>query len=765
VVMLGNMASPARAWTRPVSHETLALAFAVADGLAASPRRLASRLLYDEQGAALFEKITELPEYYLTRAEDEILARQAHAIRETTGSSTLIELGSGSSTKTRHLLDAWSARADAQYVAVDVCAEALDQAAVGLQDAYPSLGLHQICGSFEHAFAEFRAFSPATVAFLGSTIGNFDERELNGFLDGLAEALNDGDHLLLGIDLVKEKETLEAAYDDASGVTAEFTRNLFHRINRELGCELDVDSIEHVSWWNETLERIEIHAQFRNKATIDLPQIGRHFRIARGEWIHTEISRKFRASEMQTRLARSGFAPVESFLDEKEQFALLLARRDSAYRPPHRRSRLASELRETRERTLELIAALPDTDLVEQHDPLMSPIVWDLNHIANFEEQWLDRACVLAGTEERLRRDALYEPTAHDRATRGSLELPSVSASRDELTRTRNRLEVLLQQTQGKSRTPLLRDDFLFHMLIQHEAQHTETILQTIGLIPERTFEPSKRTSPLTSERHLPSTMVRVPAGRYGIGTDDRRYAYDNERPSHEVDLAAFRIAISTVTNGEFLGFIQAGGYERAEFWSAEGDAWRQESRVRAPLHWIDHARGFRENTYGRILQLDLLQPVIHICYFEAEAYARFRGARLPTEAEWEVAASADLETGGQRRFPWGDCAPQPEHADLGRHSFAPAPSGAHPAGRSYFGCEDMLGSVWEWTASEFAAWPGFHAWPYAEYSEIYFNKGYKVLRGGSWATSPLAIRNTFRNWDLPQRRQIMSGLRLAADD
>ncbi|MFP6664603.1 MAG: ergothioneine biosynthesis protein EgtB [Deltaproteobacteria bacterium] len=743
----------------------MALAFAVADGLTATPRRLASRLLYDERGAALFEKITELPEYYLTRAEDEILRHHAHAIHETTGASTLIELGSGSSTKTRHLLDAWSARDDAQYVAVDVCAEALDQAAAGLQGAYPSLELHQICGSFEHAFAQFRAFSPATVAFLGSTIGNLDERELNAFIGGLADALSDGDHLLLGIDLVKEKEVLEAAYDDASGVTAEFTRNLFHRINRELGCGLDVDSIDHISWWNESLERIEIHAQFRREAQIDLPQIGRSFRIARGEWIHTEISRKFRLGEMEARLARSGFVPVESFLDQQRQFALILARREGADSARRQRTRLAGELRETRARTLELIDVLPETALLEQHDPLMSPIVWDLNHIANFEEQWLDRACDLPATEERLRRDALYEAIAHSRASRGQLELPSAAASRHELTRTRERLEALLQRAEGRTRTPLLRDDFLFHMLIQHEAQHAETILQTIGLIPELVCDLPQSTSPVTSERHLRAEMVRIPAGRYRIGTDDRQRAYDNERPCHEVDLGAFRMAISPVTNGEFLAFVQSGGYQSGEFWSTAGDAWRQHSRAQAPLRWIHHKQGFRESAYGRVLPLDLRQPVIHICYFEAEAYARFRGARLPTEAEWEVAASADLETGDQRRFPWGDRAASAEHADLGQRRFAPATSAAHPAGRSYFGCEDMLGSVWEWTASEFAPWPGFHAWPYAEYSEVYFNKGYKVLRGGSWATSPLAIRNTFRNWDLPQRRQIMSGLRLAADD
>jgi iron(II)-dependent oxidoreductase len=145
-------------------------------------------------------------------------------------------------------------------------------------------------------------------------------------------------------------------------------------------------------------------------------------------------------------------------------------------------------------------------------------------------------------------------------------------------------------------------------------------------------------------------------------------------------------------------------------------------------------------------------------------AYARWAGKRLPTEAEWEKAAAWDLETRVARLYPWGDEPPMDEHANLDQRTFAPAAVGAYPAGRSFFGCHQMLGDVWEWTASTFAPYPGFEAFPYREYSEVHFHRDYKVLRGGSWATQPVAIRNTFRNWDLPQRRQIFAGFRCAAD-
>jgi iron(II)-dependent oxidoreductase len=256
-----------------------------------------------------------------------------------------------------------------------------------------------------------------------------------------------------------------------------------------------------------------------------------------------------------------------------------------------------------------------------------------------------------------------------------------------------------------------------------------------------------------------------VPAGPFVMGTDNRTLAYDNERPAHEVHVPAFRIDVAPVTNRAYLRFVEDGGYRRRELWDDDGAAWLALADVGHPAGWLRQADGtWCERAFGRVEPLLPDQPVVHVCWYEARAFARWAGKRLPTEAEWEKAAAWDLERLVPRRHPWGDAAPTPERANLDQRCFAPAAVGAYPAGQSYFGCHQMLGCVWEWTDGEFAPYPGFEVFPYPEYSALHFERGYKVLRGGSWATQPLVARNTFRNWDLPQRRQIFAGFRCASD-
>lgn len=752
--------------------ETFALS--VAQGLAHHPRRLSCRYLYDAAGSALFERITEQPEYYLTSAEASLLARHARRIRALTGPSALVELGAGTSAKTRHLLDAWSAvDPGATYVAVDICEPVVVAAGEDLRREYPRLDVRGIAGSYEQALPWLAALSPVTVAFLGSTIGNFDDPELDEFLARVAGSLAGGDHFLLGVDLVKDVATLEAAYDDAAGVTARFTQNLFARMNRELGTEIDLDAVEHVAHYNERCERIDIFARFRDETWIELPTLGERFRIAAGETIQTEISRKFRADEMMLRVSRHGFVPVETFTDDAGRFASLLLRREDAARcsPVLACADAAHALEAGRVRTMELVAPLDATALARQHSPLMSPIVWDLAHVANFEEQWTARVLGrdLDDEDERTRRDDLYDAIRHPRRTRAELPLPSRDESFAYLDRVRSRTRACLDELErATTEHALLRDGYVWWMLAQHEAQHQETILQTIQ-IADLPYESHRRDDHdprrlVVPQHHLVSAMVLVPEGEYTIGTDDRRVAYDNERPRHAVRLRRFRMDAVPVSCGAFLAFLDDGGYRRRELWCDDGWRWLRESGVRHPASWVRTADGWAERAFGRTTPFDPVRPVIHVCWYEADAYARWAGKRLPTEPEWEVAAAIDLERGIARRFPWGDAPPTREHANLDQRTFLPLPVGAYPAGRSFFGCEQMIGDVWEWTSSDFAPYPGFASFPYRDYSEAHFGHGYKVLRGGSWATRPVAIRNTFRNWDLPQRRQIFAGFRCAAD-
>ena len=255
-----------------------------------------------------------------------------------------------------------------------------------------------------------------------------------------------------------------------------------------------------------------------------------------------------------------------------------------------------------------------------------------------------------------------------------------------------------------------------------------------------------------------------MPAGPCTLGAGRFGFAYDNERPRHRAELPAFRIGRTPVTNATWLTFSEGGGYERREWWSDEGWSWKEDYDITHPGGWARGPAGWRQWRIDGWAPLHPDEPVVHVSWFEADAFARAHGARLPTEAEWEKAATWDQATGRARRYPWGDEPPCPRRANLGQTGFGPHPAGAHPAGASPCGALGMLGDVWEWTASDFRGYDGFAAHPYREYSEVFFGPDYKVLRGGSWASREHVTTATMRNWDLPVRRQIFSGVRLAWD-
>ena len=227
----------------------------------------------------------------------------------------------------------------------------------------------------------------------------------------------------------------------------------------------------------------------------------------------------------------------------------------------------------------------------------------------------------------------------------------------------------------------------------------------------------------------------------------------------------AFWIDRAPVSNADYLAFVEAGGYTVRDYWSSEGWDWVAETGAAAPKHWARGGDGWHTRSMNRTMPLPLDHPVIHICYHEAAAYARFAGKRLPTEVEWEIAASWDPAAGESRIFPWGAELATSELANIDQLSFGTSPIGAYAANISPLGCLEMIGNVWEWTSSDFGGYPAYESFPYPEYSEVFFGTDYKVLRGGSWATRPGAIRNTFRNWDYPIRRQIFAGVRCARDD
>lgn len=317
-----SFSSPIRA---EEADPILDFASSVAAGLDRSPRLLESRFLYDDEGSRLYDRITRQPEYYLTRAEAAILEGDAPRIREMAGPATLVELGAGSAEKTGHLFRAWETRSSSvSYVPVDVSRSALEAVCRTMPLRHPGVTVTPLHGRFEEAFPMLAALSPVMLTFLGSTIGNMDDREMSSFLASVSAALTPEDWFLLGIDLVKEPHLIEAAYNDAAGVTERFTRNLFGRMNRELGSSIDLDQVEHVARYNEALSRVEVHARFRKAQTIEVAPLEKSYHIDAGEMIRTEICRKFRLEEFASYLEGFGLETREIFSDPGHRFALLL---------------------------------------------------------------------------------------------------------------------------------------------------------------------------------------------------------------------------------------------------------------------------------------------------------------------------------------------------------------------------------------------------------------------------------------------------------
>ncbi|HUE32880.1 MAG TPA: ergothioneine biosynthesis protein EgtB [Mycobacterium sp.] len=425
------------------------------------------------------------------------------------------------------------------------------------------------------------------------------------------------------------------------------------------------------------------------------------------------------------------------------------------------RDRLADDLVRARTRTLRL-TDFDDAELCRQYDPLMSPLVWDLAHIGQQEELWLLRGGN-PGRPGMLPRavEGLYDAFEHSRASRVDLPLLSPERARSYCRTVRSAaldaLDALPDDPAGD------RAAFAYGMVVSHENQHDETMLQALNLRTGPPLLPG--TSALPAGRPgVAGTSVLVPAGPFVQGVDAAAepYSLDNERPAHVVDVPAFRIGRVPVTNGEWQQFIDDDGYQQSRWWSARGWQHRQRAGLTAPQFWSSDGR--TRTRFGHVEQIPADEPVQHVTYFEAEAYAAWAGARLPTETEWEKACAWDPATSTRRRYPWGAQDPSDALANLGGTALRPAPIGAYPAGASAYGVEQMLGDVWEWTTSPLRPWPGFAPMIYERYSQPFFDGDYRVLRGGSWAVESAILRPSFRNWDHPFRRQIFSGVRLAWD-
>ena len=419
---------------------------------------------------------------------------------------------------------------------------------------------------------------------------------------------------------------------------------------------------------------------------------------------------------------------------------------------------LADMITDVRQRTLDLVADLTDEEMLGPKLSIVNPPLWEIGHVAWFQEFW-----VLRGVRKlapiRSDADSLYDSmeVAHD--TRWDLHLPSRAATLSYLLALRDRVV-------GGLPDPVEGDELYFNLLsVFHEDMHGEAFTYTrqTHAYPPPEFTAGSSTiavgaGPLVGD-------VSLPGGTFMLGADSGEgFVFDNEKWAHPVEAAPFKIARAAVTQSEFAAFVDDGGYRRNELWSEEGLTWRDRARAEHPVYWRKMDGQWQRRHFHQWIPLEPNKPVIHVNWHEAEAFCRWAGRRLPTEAEWEMAAAWNARTGEKLRYTWGNEPPSSQMVNMDWSQMDTVDVGALPEGDSPAGCRQMIGNVWEWTSSTFVPYPGFIADPYKDYSEPWFHTR-KVLRGGCWATRAHLIRNTWRNFYEPDRRDVFAGFRTCALD
>ena len=421
---------------------------------------------------------------------------------------------------------------------------------------------------------------------------------------------------------------------------------------------------------------------------------------------------------------------------------------------------LAEGVRDARRRTLELVDDLDDAQLLGPRLAIVNPLLWEIAHVAWFQEKWVLRHA-LGEPPIRADGDALWDSGAIPHDTRWDLSLPTRAESLAYMREVHEQVLDRLERAQVDERVA-----YFVRYTTFHEDMHDEAFTytrQTLGY-------PAPRLSGrgwATSSGALPGD-VEVPGGTFLLGAaSSELFVFDNEKWAHPVEVQPFAIARAPVTQAEFAAFVDEGGYRHDACWSEAGRAWRDAAGAEHPVHWRREGAAWLRRDFDAWVPLEPHRPVIHVNWHEAQAYCRWAGRRLPTEAEWEAAAALEPAAGGgfgarKRRFPWGDEEPTVERANLDARAMGCLDVSALPEGDSAFGCRQMLGNVWEWTATAFGPYPGFVPDAYREYSEPWFGD-HKVLRGGCWVTRSRLLRNTWRNFYTPNRRDVWAGFRTCA--
>jgi iron(II)-dependent oxidoreductase len=418
---------------------------------------------------------------------------------------------------------------------------------------------------------------------------------------------------------------------------------------------------------------------------------------------------------------------------------------------------LAAWIADARVRTLSLVADLRDDQLMGPRLPIVNPLRWEIGHVAWFQELWALRT---AHAEAPLRDDGdrLYDSSAIPNRVRWDLPLPSRAETIRYLEEVRDRVLAKLA-----ARPATDSERYYLFLSLFHEDMHDEAFAYTRQTLeyppPSSAGAPpasAKIGGPLPGDAEIPGCTVP-----FGSTNDSEEFIFDNEKYAHLREVKPFAMARAPVTQSEFAAFADDRGYGRDELWSDAGAAWRRAVDAHHPIYWRREAPGrWLRRAFDDWVTLEPHRPVLHVNWYEAEAYCRWAGRRLPTELEWEAAAT--MAGGKKRRYPWGDGAPAEHQAHLDMRGMGCADVADYPAGDNIFGVRQLIGNIWEWTADDFLPFPGFSPDPYKDYSEPWFGD-HKVLRGGCWVTRSRLIRSAYRNFYKPDRRDVWAGFRTCA--
>jgi len=742
-------------------------------------------LFYDSEGSDLFERICKLPEYYLTRAEYSILLTEADNIAHLFPPDVvLVELGSGSSTKTKVLLEAFlNNNHSLTYIPIDISSSMLKESAEGLLATYPSLSIMGIVGEYQDGVAELRKMlknQSKLFLWLGSSAGNLSRKETITFFQTIRTQLqNQNEMFLLGLDLQKEVGVLEAAYNDAEGVTAEFNLNILKRINATLHANFNISKFQHHSVYNTIENRIEMYLISTEDQLITISDLDFQIHLKKGERLHTENSYKYSLSEIETLAKESDFMITRQWFDDEKRFCLSLLSpilNDTEYE-----AQLANKLKKSWT-VADLIFNLINEEnggFHQQPISLRHPFIFYLGHLSAFEiNQFFnnflkDPTICSSKNNDFVGFDTIFErgldpdvddPTKCHSHSPAPKTWPSVSV----IQKYRKYVQELVLSNLGKllakSKTGtnvMVSRGRIIHMCVEHTFMHAETLLYMLQILEQKyKVRPSNisydyRRCPVAESERQP---VFIPGGkaRMGAGITNIDFGWDNEFPLHIVHVPAFEIDPLPVTNKQYFEFFATGEYNNKVHWLPSDWEWKTSHNHMHPNFWKEkEGKWYVLTLFDEIEFESAAEWPVYVTNAEAFAYTKWKGKRLPTEPEFHRAAygvktaANPVEAELSRPYPWGWNAPEAgKHGNFGLVNWNPVPVGIYPEGRSSFGIYDLIGNGWEWTSSKFDPFPGFQPLDiYPGYSADFFDEKHFVLKGASFATDPTLIRSSFRNW------------------